>query len=379
VSTITASRRAFSTLTAEGRRISDGELLDAAMAYPRVAAPAWLDAIVMRPRRIQPSESHAVDLRVKQAAAAFLGLASFPAARMVLASSAGLALDRALAAVAPPGSRALVTSPSIDIVPAMLAGRGVTVRHLHAAAPAFALDAERMSAALRAQRPDALVFGAPENPTGAYLAESQLRELVATARATGTALVVDQCAATLRGEGIRVPLLAALDPPDLDWIMVWDTGKSFGLEGDKLAFLFTSSSLAERVRESVGLVEYETPLRVRALVADVLEDLRARAYVAELARLVERNRKRLVELCTEHGLAPVPTAASSLQLVHGRSDCVQLLREAGVGVVPGCCFFHGAGAGEPHAETCFRVALAREAGAFDAILDAIDRALSAPR
>ena len=345
------------------------------MAYPRVAAPAWLDALMAGVRPAETAARHVVDLAVKRAAAAFLGVPGFPADRIVLASSAGLALDRALAAVLAPGAAALTTSPSIDIVPAMLAERGVTVRYVAAAPPAFALDSARLAAALREQRPQALVLASPENPTGAYLGEGQLQELAGAARSAGAALVLDQCAAVLRRGGGRAPLLAALDPPDLDWVMIWDTGKTFGLGGEKLAFLFASPSLVARVRERVSLVEFEAPLRVRMLVAELLGDPRSREYVRELVALVERNRDRLLELCAASGLTAVPTEASTLQLVLGEPGCADLVRARGVAVASGDCFFHAADGRESPADGCFRVALAREADRFDALLAAIGDAL----
>src|SRR5204863_7106101 len=93
----------------------------------------------------------------------------------------------------------------------------------------------------------AILLTSPENPTGAFWNSDDLRAIARACEDHGYSLVVDHC---FYLAGVHEELLPAVwQFADVieHWIGIWDTGKTFGLNGEKLGFLICSPSFVSLI------------------------------------------------------------------------------------------------------------------------------------
>jgi aspartate/methionine/tyrosine aminotransferase len=104
--------------------------------------------------------------------------------------------------LADPGDAWLVPAPGYPLLDYLAALSGVRLRatRWHTTARGIDVDSAALDALAGAEpRARAVVCTAPGNPTGAYLAESELAELEALCAGAGTALIVDEVSPSALG------------------------------------------------------------------------------------------------------------------------------------------------------------------------------------
>lgn len=348
-----------SNLTKSERDVLAQGLDDLAVGYPEIPLPPWQHAlwyecslqdianaygkllphVTTRAFESLPSP-YQLELEFLTAALRVLRLAPESAGNAVATTSGSLALALAIEAAVPRRAEVLTQEPVFDVVRALLRDR-------EARCQTIGVDWK----AARFLRPievhqtvpaDAVVLVSPDNPSGAVVDEAVLSDL----REHGvigpaTVIVIDHAfqlvaSANQRFSGRAIDLLTGTGSP---WIMVWDTGKTFDLDDEKLGVVVTSdATLADRVRAASSRYQCTLPRRTLMQLTLMLDRAEQERYLDWLWDLREANAaqlRQLAERCPATDVTIGPAGAFGLINCGGR-DVAGIISEAaqrGLGLV----------------------------------------------
>lgn len=276
----------------------------------------------------------------------------------------------------------LSTSPSIDIVPKLVASHGITSHSFldSELGPRLTISADQVEESIRtvSKRSNVVVIvGSPENPTGAVWSTPMLADLCQHCERVGAVLVVDHAFLLAGIQDVdSVPRIWQVAAPGR-WLGIWDTGKTFGLFGDKLGFLVPGSAeVAGAVSDALELYQFDMARRQQAMFAALSDRASALPLLKQLQDACRRNRALLSVTVGGIGLEVVDAAAGSFGLVelpHGvvDGDIAMFLRSRGSGVVAASPFFHTA----HRRHDLLRVALSREESYFETAVGHLARSI----
>ena len=371
-----------SQLTDHGLAIARAAKIDLGLGYPQVALPPWLcellaagvhpDLAYSVPSKLSTTAQAALDGELLEAACRCLRIDEGHAGNGFVTFSGSVALDRVLVSQLGAGGSVVTTTPSVDMVSAMISEHaGVEAIYVAAPGPGFDLDVEALAAALRHDT-RCMVVSSPDNPSGNVVTEAQMRALVALALEHDVTLVLDQCVALVNPQGIDIPVLADFAVPELKWVLLWDTGKTFGLNHEKLGFVFCSPNVRASVRERLNVLQPDVSRRQKLLFLGILDAARSNRWFDQLSALVATNLELVRQVCLDLPLVTSSPDAGSLVLLDvtptGLTASIFadiLLAEKGIGVISARDFFHPvASSGKLQAghDHFVRIALAREPG-----------------
>jgi aspartate/methionine/tyrosine aminotransferase len=349
------------------------------LAFP----PAWT-----------PERQSALDEELALAVASFLSLPPGPHHSVRVTFSGSVALNRALTALinrlrkrGANRIEVITTSPSIDIMRLFLEERSEVDAHFdenrggRIDAP---LDPEPLVEQIRkpTSRSDIgklVLLTSPENPTGNVWRAAGLKAVANACATHGVPLLVDH---SFLVAGIQewdeVPRIWDVAADGCEWLAVWDTGKTFGLNEDKLGFAIAGHpEVASALDEAIAVMQFGLARRQKLLFAQLLGQPSGKDYVGALREACRTNLRCLQEGVKGKPVAVCPVGAGSFALLDcarlDRSDeqlRLQLLRQ-GVGVVAGSVFFHGRWRPDHY----LRIALAREPSRFAGGVEALVRSL----
>jgi hypothetical protein len=329
-----------------------------------------------------PEKQQLVDAELEKSLARFLGLNASAYSGLFCTFSGSVALDRAFTAaisgVAPQRSKratVITTSPSIDIMRLFLQERRLlSTRFVESRrAEPWGLSKDGILEDLKdlAYGPRSaaaiVLLTSPENPTGCVWSRDDLRSIAEDCFRCGGILVVDHTFLTA-GVHKREEVDAVWDVlgPDTDWIAIWDTGKTFGLNEDKLGFIVCGSQRTEQlVREALGVLQFGVSRRQKLFFTELLTRSFYFGHSDDLHAICCTNLKMAATMCESAGLTVIGPTAGSLCLIELQNGVYdetvrRSLLRLGVGVVAGNVFFHTRW--RPH--SFIRVALARDPDYF---------------
>jgi len=377
----------FADLTAQEKALSAAARVDLGAGYPHQPIAAWVLDIMSDPtllRRAYATMSSATfmkydDVRrdLLRSVCRTLEMDEADAEHGFVTFSGGLAIHRAIAATVRSGDQVLTTNPSIDITTAMILEQGdVELVHVGSPGRLLAIDVDAIVGAMTS-RTRVVVLTSPENPTGAVLKRGELQLLATVCAARRVTLIVDHCFAKVNPFDTDIPILGQLDiaKSDLQWAMIWDTGKTFGLNEDKLGFVLCSANLHHAMQTSFNRLQFDVSRRLQLCFTEILNKASAERYYADLGRLVRTNLEALEAAVADHRL-PVrllrPEAGSTVLMdisAVGSNDVLfssELLASKRIGVISAGSFFFPMPNGElPHNHDQYvRIALARAPAAM---------------
>jgi histidinol-phosphate/aromatic aminotransferase/cobyric acid decarboxylase-like protein len=392
------------TLTDQETQAARLARFDLGPGYPQLVLPDYVrsvyldgavdDIALAMPPDWTPAKQALVDTDLEEACRRMLMLPADSYASLSVTFSGSVALDRALvAALAMSGGRGrrpdvgvVTTTPSIDVMRLFLAEKSQVFTRFAAsrAGGTGGLDRDavlRRVAEVRARPRAGLVvlLTSPENPTGAVWRPEDLKAIGDACFEAGGTLVVDH---TFLTAGVHsradVECVWQVLGAGQDWIAIWDTGKTFGLNEDKLGFVVSGSArAAAAVRRALSVLQFDVSRRQKVLFTELLRRSVLMDYTGYLNDVCHRNLAVAAELTASTGIRPRRPAAASLLLVElppGPDDerTRRLLLRAGVGVVAGNVFFHT----RWRPRNMLRVALARDpdhfADAFSLLVRQLD-------
>lgn len=329
-------------------------------------------------------QSSELDHRLDRGVRKFVGVTERETLRICPTFSGSVALDRAISAVQrlalDRGRKRLVvvtTSPSIDIVRHMVSERAdaeLFALDSRAGGIDFALDEQAVIDSivrLTQREKDSHVvalLSSPENPSGTVWSASSLRRIGEVCSGSGATLLVDHCFVQAGvHKSADVAKIWDLAHSDLDWLAIWDTGKTFGLNEDKLGFILSGNERVSRmVDESLNVLQFDVAQRQKVMFATLLGSSNAPEWVDELRAVCLDNLSTVLRFAANSQFISVrqPQAGTfailDLGSRIGDENARQRLMGCGVGVITGSTFFHG----RWRPTQFLRIALARESSFF---------------
>ena len=383
------------SLTSQEIECAKVSQFDLASGYPQVRLPRYFAEAIGRLNHLRElttnhfgtatSNRDEVRDRLCDSACRFLG--EGPGLRLFrthLTYSGSAAISRALVACKNVGkarNRAglelVLLSPCIDIY-GMFAEElaGVAIQRIDCVEPHFVPNVPAVLAVARSPAPDNMqrvfLIASPENPTGYVWRRGDLQALVAACEEHSHCLILDH-AFLLAGLQIRRPAaLWDLQVERLFGCALWDTGKTFGMNGEKIGMIFSTPIMSRHIDDALSVLHFSVSSFQQALFADVLHQASDNSYQDELREIAHANLAKLSSALTEFGCETNEPHGGTFALVDvGKvfaSDEVareSLLRHR-IGVVSASAFFH-------HVvvpKTWIRVALARDKSSFsEAVAD----------
>lgn len=382
------------TLTLQELQAAHHARYDLGPGYPQLPVPEYIQRLyrddtiealsLLFAPQWSPKEQEHVDADLERAVRRFLGIPGSVEPRVRATFSGSVALDRVITAVAQYGSPAsargtvdfITTTPCIDVIPLFLSERGNVKANFVASrrdSMPGALDARAIMAAIelcaKKRNPRlAVLLSSPENPTGAVWSAQDLSSIATACKEVNAVLVVDHCFAVA---GVHSPdeLPRVWDLPgdDLDWIAIWDTGKTFGLNEDKLGFVVASNhEMLELVDSAITVTQFGVARRQKLFFGELLTRAVYFRHTEALRTTCRANLALASELAPD--MVTLPPAAGSLLMLDlttigmADQDARRRLLKDGVGVVAGSAFFHT----NWRPKNFIRLALAREPAYFAA-------------
>jgi methionine aminotransferase len=267
-----------------------------------------------------------------------------PESEVTITSGATEALFDAMAAVVRPGDEVILLDPAYDSYEPsvrLLGGRAVRVP---LTLPGFALDFERIRAAL-SERTRLIALNFPHNPSGAVLAPTDLDTLAEILRDTDVLVMSDEVYEPLVYDGrraesvLRQPELAARS------FAVGSFGKVFHATGWKVGWVTAPKVLSAELRKVHQFVTFSTSTPAQHALADVLES--APSELDTLSSFYQAKRDHFRALLAKTPLRLLDAPGTYFQLVDysevsAEGDVAfaeRLTREFGVAAIPLSPFF----------------------------------------
>lgn len=334
-----------SSLTEREQVVTRRRLLDLAVGYPRFVGPEWLATLrdADGPRELQaayrdrfpeppgPSSERTpsptlIEENLIAIMLDFLQLPTSLAGNCFVVHSGSAALERAITVTVPLCEAVRLPTPVFDVIPGFLRERSARVRwwELDWTRPQWA-SAGRSLAGTRSS-----ILVTPDNPSGNAASTADLVALSAAADRAGCTLVVDQSLAVLSRDGHRAPLLADVADPRSAWIMLWDTGKTFDLCGDKVGLMIVGDPLKDQVRAALSLVQYSLSSRLMTLMTLVIARATECGYLKWLTALRRANEEVLAHFGRDLPAdVRVPPFGAFALVDTGKADSEALIGRAG--------------------------------------------------
>ena len=269
------------------------------------------------------------------------------------------AIMQAFQAVLSPGDEVIVPVPAwpnlVEIV-RILGGKVVPVNYRVAEGGGFRLDLDDIFAAVT-PRTRVIAINSPSNPTGWIMPREQMKAVLDFARSRGIWIVSDEVYAHFTYDGTIAPSFLELATPT-DRLMITNTfSKNWCMTGWRIGWVIFPSGMSTIFD---NLSQYNTTsvatfIQHAAIAALDQGDDFIKALVARSAKGREIICSALDSLPNVRVFWPEGTFYFFFS-VHGMNSgydmARRILREAGVGVAPGCAFGRG---GEAYLRVCFAV------------------------
>lgn len=380
-----------SELTNQELNISRGAEIDVGAGYPQLRHLPWLQEVLFDTSDLAnvyasspqfgPTEIASLNSDLLHETCRLLGIADSHAANAFVTFSGSAALDRVIESQLGHGRGIMSSSPSIDIIAGMISERSSVNAVFVPATEGFDVAVSELLSKVTNDT-DCIILTSPENPTGNVISEAELAEICEFSRERGITLIVDQCFALIDPFSHDIPLLPNVAPPGLNWIFLWDTGKTFGLNEDKLGFIFCSATLRDGLRQRLNILQFDVSRRLKFLFKRIFREARENKYPDWLSKVVRENISYTERAVRGTSLGAVrPDAGSFLLLDTNRAPVTSremadiLLKSKGLGVIETNSFFHPTPRSS-EGDRYLRLAMARDASV---IREAVKRIVEVER
>lgn len=300
-------------------------------------------------------------LELRQEIARYLekrfGLGYNPETEILVTCGVSQALDLALRALINPGDVVVVPEPCyVSYAPGVLLAGGELRTVATSAENGFALTPELLETAAPGAK--ALLFGYPNNPTGAVLDRAQLEGIAGVVRRRNLVVISDEIYAELTYDGDHVSF-ASIEGMKERTVLLGGFSKAFAMTGWRLGYAAAPAPVIDAMTRilSYTMLCCPTPSQYAALESlknGQREVARMREEYNQRRRIVlKRLRSMGLELVEPKGAFYVfpsiaRTGLSSTEFAE------RLLGEEKVAVVPGAAFGKS---GEGHVRCCYAVSL----------------------
>ena len=278
------------------------------------------------------------------------GIAVDPDTEVLVTAGATEAIAAAVLAFVDDGDEVIALEPFYDSYRATIAmarGRCVPVR---IDPPAFALDADRLRAAV-SDRTTMILLNSPHNPTGTVLDSESLKAIAQVAIDNDLLVVTDEVYEHLAFDQPHIPI-ATLPGMAERTLTISSAGKTFSFTGWKIGWVTGPADLVASVRTTKQYLTFVSGGPFQYAVAHALDH--EMVWVEELRESLAHRRDLLVNGLTRLGVTTyrpqgtyfVTTDVRALGWSDALSFCRALPERAGVVAVPCSVFYEDPGPAE---------------------------------
>jgi aminotransferase len=243
-----------------------------------------------------------------------------------------------------PGDELLVLEPFYENYGPDAILCGATPVFVPLDAPDYALDADRLAAAVT-PRTRAVILNTPNNPTGRVFSREELESVAVLCRKHDLVAITDEIYEHILYAGDHIPM-ATLEGMRERTVTVSGASKTFSVTGWRVGTIVAPPVLTQAIRKVHDFLTVGAPAPLQEAVASGLTDL-GRPYYAKLAADYRARRDVLVPALQEAGFECRPPQGayyvladfSALSDLDDTAFSHLLTREAGVTPVPGSSFY----------------------------------------
>ena len=219
----------------------------------------------------------------------------------------------AIQAIVRQGDEVVLLDPAYDsYAPAVELAGGRAVR-VSLQRPGFAIDWERLRAALQSPRVRLLILNFPHNPSGTTLAAADLDQLAALLRGTGAFVLSDEVYEHMLFDGRRHH--SVLTHPELAdrSLVVSSFGKTYHATGWKVGYCVAPAALTDEFRKVHQFVQFVVATPLQAAIADFMFE--CPEHARELPEFYQRKRDHFAGLLAGTRFKFEPAHSTYFQLV----------------------------------------------------------------
>jgi len=278
--------------------------------------------------------------------------------RFIVTASGMHAIQMAATLVAGAGDEVLVPTPAWPNAPAAAALCGAAVREvpMRFGSAGWDLDPGDLEAAIT-PRTRAIFVNSPGNPTGWVASRDRLASILDIARRHGLWIVADEVYGRfcyLDGTTVA-PSFHTVAEPDDRLIFVNTFSKNWAMTGWRIGWIEVPASLNATVQNLVQYTSSGTAVFMQRAAVEALDN--GEDFLAFQAARARDNRAAVLATLAAAGGVTVSPPDGAFYLffsLEGEPDtrqlCLDMVREAGVGIAPGTAFGRG---GERFMRLCF--------------------------
>jgi len=278
--------------------------------------------------------------------------------RFLVTASGMHAIQMAAALVAGSGDEVIVPTPAWPNAPAVAALCGATVREvpMRFGPAGWDLDPDDLEAAITPHT-KAIFVNSPSNPSGWVASRDRLASILDIARRHGVWIVADEVYGRFCYlDGLAVaPSFHEVAEPEDRLIFVNTFSKNWAMTGWRIGWIEVPAALNATVQNLVQYTSSGTAVFMQRAAVEALDN--GEEFLAFQIARARHNRATVIAALAAAGgvtLSPPDGAFYLFFSVEGESDtrrlCLDMVREAGVGIAPGAAFGRG---GERFTRLCF--------------------------
>ena len=236
------------------------------------------------------------------------GLDYDPMREIVITSGATEAIHSALLGLLDPGDEVVLFEPFYDSYPASVAMAGAVPRFYTLRFPDFAVDEERLRAAVT-DRTRLVILNTPHNPTGKVFSTEELSAIARVCQERDLLVLSDEVYEHLTYDGATHVSIASLPGMRDRTLRVSSAGKSYSFTGWKVGWAMGPDSMIQAIQAAHQFVTFATATPLQVGLARAIRGLGPAYYDTLRASYAER-RDVLCATLSDVGLAPARPAGT---------------------------------------------------------------------
>jgi aminotransferase len=303
---------------------------------------------------------------IAQKFASFNGMDVDPQTQVLVTSGATGAMNAALMALLNAGDECVVFEPFYGYHVSTLRSMRVVPKVVELTAPEFALDVERLRAAIK-PKTRAMILNSPSNPSGKVFSRSELEAIAEVAIEFDLFVFTDEMYEYFIYDGERHVSIATLPGMAERTITISGFSKTFSVTGWRLGYLAASERWLPAIGYFHDLIYICAPSPLQYGAAAGLLQLPASFYT-DLSEEYQGKRDEICAALTSAGLTPsIPTGAyyiladsTKIPGVDAKQKARRLLADTGIAAVAGSAFFATDAAGVNPGENLLRFCFAKK-------------------